>query len=385
MFKQRLGIDTRGTQKKARAFSFIFLIIFSIGALLAGCSLPSEPTPGVALFHPADGVFLPFAAYTLDAEAIGGQFVSLNFIANDVTVGTVLVDPASAGVIAHYTRTPSVPGEYYLAVDGIGGPGGANRYLSQRRHVCVTRSVTAVTPGYTGSGCDPMPPTPGFTRLLAAPDPVYYDAPVGSPTCPGDLTVAVDLNDIAYIMQVEIHFDFFNGSATSPFASWETVIPYKADRTYADDYVLASFTSVDFSSLHGGDGHLSFYAFAFDFGSVRVALSDHQTVQLRHCVAGTPTAEPTMGVTLKSIFTTTRTPRPPAPLPTYTLTSPPPLSCADFTNIQDKCELSGCYYWSDGTCSSNPQPTVSPACSSYRDKKSCQAVGYCKWDGKSCY
>jgi hypothetical protein len=214
---------------------------------------------------------------------------------------------------------------------------------------------------------------------------VYYDAPVGSSTCPGDLTISAELNDIEHIAQVKIHFDFFAGSDTTPFASWEAEIPWKADRIYADDYVLGSIPDVDFSALHGGDGSVSFFAFAFDIGSVRVALSSPVTVQLRHCAAGTPSPLPTMGLTSTSTSTSTRTPRPPARLPTNTLLPPPPLSCSDFTNIPDKCKLSGCYYWSDGTCSSSQQPTVPPLCSSYTDQKTCVAAGYCKWDGKSCY
>jgi hypothetical protein len=370
--------------------SLLFLVLLT-GMLPAGCSPTATLTPGVALIHPADGMFLPLAPYTMDAESIGVGFSHINFIVNGVTVDSEPVDTAAAGAFAHYTWTPPATGEYYLDVDGIGGPGGANRYVDRHlTHVCVTRSVTRATPGYTGTGCDPMLPTLGFTSLHGWPDPVYYDAPAGSTACPGDITIAAELNDIAHIADVNIHFDFYAGSSTTPFGGWQGELPFKAERTYADDYVLASFTDVDFSALHGGDGSVSFYAFAFDIGSARVALTRPIALRLRHCVAGTPTLSPTLLPTLgltstsTSTSTLTRTARPTVRPPTKTPLPPPPLTCSDFNKVPDKCKLSGCYYWSDGTCSSSPQPTVPPPCISYGDQKSCEAAGSCKWDGKSC-
>jgi hypothetical protein len=232
-----------------------------------------------------------------------------------------------------------------------------------------------------------MLPTLGFTSLHGWPDPVYYDAPAGTAACPGDITIAAELNDIAHIAHVNIHFDFFAGSDTTPFGGWQGEIPFKAERTYAADYVLSSFTDVDFSALHGGDGSVSFYAFAFDIGSARVALTRPVALRLRHCIAATATLLPTLALTSTSTFTftPTRTPRPTVLLPTHTPLPPPPLTCSDFNNVPDKCKLSGCYYWTDGTCSASPQPTAPPSCSNFGDQKSCEAAGYCKWDGKSCY
>ena len=370
MFIHGLGKSLRGNQTKVNHYPLILLIVLSLILFLAGCHLPASPTPGVALIHPADGYFLPFAPYTLDAEAIGGQFAALNFTVNDLTVASVPVDPASPGVMAHYVWTPPATGEYYLEVDGIGGPGGANRYLSHRAHVCVTRTVTTAMRGYTGTGCDPMPPTPAFTTVHGWPDPVYYDAPAGSLDCPGDITISAELNDIAHIDHVMVHFDFFTGSDTAPFGSWQDEIGWKADNIYANDYILSSLTDVDFSALHGGDGSVSFYVYAFDIGSVRVARSDPITLQLRHCIAATATPAPTLLPTMASTISPTSTP---VPTPTRTL---PPLKCEQFNNIPNQCKLLICFYWPNGICSSSPPP-----CSLYTDSKSCKAAS-CEWDDK---
>jgi len=62
-----------------------------------------------------------------------------------------------------------------------------------------------------------------------------------------------------------------------------------------------------------------------------------------------------------------------------TKSNPPPPTCADQTT-PDACKMFGsCYWWySNGTCSSSPEP-VQPNCGTFGDEKTCNANG-CKWD-----
>jgi hypothetical protein len=68
------------------------------------------------------------------------------------------------------------------------------------------------------------------------------------------------------------------------------------------------------------------------------------------------------------------------PEPQNPTNTPAPFSCGDYSGNESKCSLVGCNYWSDGTCSSKPQPK--PTCSNYKDQKTCQANS-CSWNSKS--
>jgi hypothetical protein len=63
--------------------------------------------------------------------------------------------------------------------------------------------------------------------------------------------------------------------------------------------------------------------------------------------------------------------------------NPPPVqTCADQIS-QDACKmLGGCYWWSSGSCHSDPepqQPPPPPGCDTYGDEKAC-TTNNCKWD-----
>ena len=58
-----------------------------------------------------------------------------------------------------------------------------------------------------------------------------------------------------------------------------------------------------------------------------------------------------------------------------------PIPCSSYTNQTD-CLNAGCYWWSDGTCNSSPEPQLQ--CSDYTNQTDCLNAGCYWWSDGTC-
>jgi hypothetical protein len=82
------------------------------------------------------------------------------------------------------------------------------------------------------------------------------------------------------------------------------------------------------------------------------------TLSLTPSPSAPPSPSPTLTLHPTNTFTLPKPPTwtfTPWPTKTPTVAPPPKFACSDYSKIPEKCKEAGCYYWSDNTCSNDPE------------------------------
>jgi hypothetical protein len=209
----------------------------SCAVLLASCSLPgSGAATGGALVwldQPTTNSLLPLAPFALKAHArpgTAGGVTRIEFLVNDVAVGSVDTDASLPLVNAETSWNPSANGSYTISAQAFAGNGST---LSEIATVCVSDKVTSASAGFGGDCANPIagggaaitdtpaaggPSTPTTLPPITVvanvnDNPVYYG------TCdPHFLTVKANLSgDLSSFDAVRVSWVYDTVAGTSPF------------------------------------------------------------------------------------------------------------------------------------------------------------------------
>jgi hypothetical protein len=200
------------------------------------------------------GSLLPLAAFTLKAHArpgTSGGVTRIEFLVNDVPVGSADTDASQPIVYAETGWNPSAAGSYTIGARAFAGNASS---VSDLAIVCVSDKVTAPSASFSGDCASPVEgafasitdtpaapsgPTVTPTALpvtvsaAALTDPIYYGS------CePSTLKVKASLSgDLSAVDTVRVSYLYDTPGGTSPFGLGD--VPYdpnvmtrQADGTY---------------------------------------------------------------------------------------------------------------------------------------------------------
>lgn len=189
--------------------------------LLVSCNMPGRETSAsdsqTWLDQPTTASLLPLAPFTLKAHARGVS--RIDFLVNDIQVGSVVTDPSQPIAYAEISWNPSATGSYTIAAQAFSGDGSV---LSQIATVCVSDTVTAASASFSGDCANPIPladvgtPTPSTDPITIVANvndnPVYYG------DCnPHALTVKASLNgDLSALDTVRVRWVYDTETSSSP-------------------------------------------------------------------------------------------------------------------------------------------------------------------------
>ena len=262
--------------------------------MLASCSLPgsiaSAGSGQVWLDQPVTGSLLPLAAFTLKAHArpgVSGGVTRIQFLVNDVPVGSADTDASQPIVYAETGWNPSATGSYTISARSYAGNGSTTSELAT---VCVSDKVSAASAAFSGDCANPVAGagaeitvtpeagggptvTPASLPVTVHADVVYNPAYYG--TCePSTLKVKAALTgDLSTLDTVRVSYLYDTPSGTSPFGLGD--VPYDPNvmtRQPDGTYLWSTNLNADAArwGLSGGAYVLYVYVEAFDshFGGV---------------------------------------------------------------------------------------------------------------------
>ncbi len=207
-------------------------------ALLASCSLPGRAVSGgggqVWLDQPVTGSLLPLAAFTLKAHARPGDsggVTRVQFLVNDVPVGSVDTDASQPIVYAETSWNPSATGSYTISARAFAGNGSSDSEIAS---VCVSDKVSSASAGFSGDCASPVagafasitdtPGAPAGPTVTPTGLPVTIHAdvvynPVYYGSCePSTLKVKAALSgDLSSLATVRVSYVYDTPGGTSPF------------------------------------------------------------------------------------------------------------------------------------------------------------------------
>lgn len=124
--------------------------------LLVSCNMPyigsSTGSSVVWLDQPTIASLLPLAPFTLKAHA-RGDVTRIEFLVNDVPVGSVNTDSSQPIVYGETSSNPSVPGSYTISAKAFAENGFT---LSEIANVCVSGTVSAASASFSGECASPI-------------------------------------------------------------------------------------------------------------------------------------------------------------------------------------------------------------------------------------
>ncbi len=286
--------------------------------LLASCARPDGGGSGgsgqVWLDQPVTGSLLPLAAFTLKAHArpgASGGVTRIEFLVNDVPVGSVEADAGQPIIYAETSWNPSAVGSYAIRVRSFSGNGSSD---SQVAMVCVSDQVAAALASFSGdcanpvaddraeaavtpeasATVDPLASLPVTIHAELVYDPVYYGA------CePSTLKVKATLiGDLSVVDTVRVSYLYDTPAGTSPFGLGDVPFDPNVMALQTDgSYLWSTNLNVDATrwGLSGGSYVLYVYveAFSSSFGGVGGPVGPI-IVPWEPCAAGsvTPTFTP---------------------------------------------------------------------------------------------
>jgi len=262
--------------------------------ILASCSLPvagtSSGAPQAWLDQPTAASLLPLAPFTLKAHArpagTDGGVTKIEFLVNDVPVGSVTTDPSQPLVYAETSWNPSAAGSYTISARAYAGNGSGDSAVAR---VCVSDQVATPSAGFMGSCSSPVAgagasitatPAPSGPTVTPAALPVTVSASVVYDTVyygscePSTLKVKASLSgDLSAVDTVRVSYLYDTPTSTSPFGLGD--VAYDANimtRQPDGTYLWGADTNIDATrwGLSGAPYVLYVYVEAFSsaFGGV---------------------------------------------------------------------------------------------------------------------
>jgi hypothetical protein len=260
-------------------------LLLSCMLLLASCSLPGSgaSTGGAAVWldQPTTASLLPLAPFTLKAHArpgTAGGVTRIQFLVNDVAVGSVDTDASQPIVNVETSWNPSASGSYTISAQAFAGNGST---FSEIATVCVSDKVSSASAGFSGDCANPI--AGGGAAITETPAPVVNpitvvanvnDNPVYYGTCnPHTLTVKANLSgDLSAFDAVRVSWVYDTPVSSGPFGLGDVPFDHnemtvQPDGTYlwstdlntaaagwglsGDPYVIYVYVTAWDSSWHG--------------------------------------------------------------------------------------------------------------------------------------
>ena len=200
-----------------------------IGVFLASCGGTGTTGTGGGgaqawIDQPVTGSLLPLAVFTLKAHASTGTssgVTRIEFLVNDVTVGSVDTDSSLPIVYAQTDWNPSAAGSYSLSARAYSGNGSTTSAIAM---VCVSDKVTTASISYSGDCANPIAGA-GVTSLpvtvnaSVVNDSIFYGACDPS-TLRVNATLTGDLSSVDSVRVLQSLDDRLDQSAMRALQRW---------------------------------------------------------------------------------------------------------------------------------------------------------------------
>ncbi len=263
-------------------------LLLACALLLASCSLPGRAGSaggGQAwLDQPVSGSLLPLAAFTLKAHARPGDsggVTRIQFLVNDVPVGSADTDASQPIVYAEAGWNPSAAGSYSIRARAFSGNSSSDSDVAT---VCVSDRVSVASAAYSGDCSSPVegafasitdtPAAPTGPTVTPASLPVTIHAdvvynPVYYGVCePSTLKVKAALSgDLSTLDTVRVSYLYDTPAGTSPFGLGDVPFdPNVMTRQPDGSYLWSTNLNADAArwGLSGGRYMLHVYVEAFN-------------------------------------------------------------------------------------------------------------------------
>ena len=327
------------------------IVLWFCALLLISCSLPGSASSLVWLDQPTTASLLPLAPFILKAHA-RGAVNRIEFLVNDMAVGSVETDSGQPIVNAAVNWNPSVSGSYTVSARAYAG-NGSN--LSEIATVCVSDKVDTASAGFGGDCADPL-----AGAGLTAPDPITVSATVNdNPMYYGDcdphtLTVKANLTgDLSTLDAVRVSWIYDTPAGTSAFGLGDVPFDHNEMTSQPDGSYI---WSTDLNSAAAGWGltgdpyKIYVYVEAWDASMHGLGLTGPISANWQACSAEA-VLTPTFTVTpVPAVITSTYTaiPIPPEITPTFTSvpvpvdTTPPAINITQVTPSDVGYYITGC-------------------------------------------
>jgi hypothetical protein len=258
--------------------------------LLASCSLPGagSASGGAAVWldQPTTASLLPLAPFTLKAHArpgTAGGVTRIEFLVNDVSVGSVDTDASQPLVYAETGWNPSAVGSYTISARAYAGNGSSDSAIAM---VCVSDKVTSASAGFSGDCASPVegagvditvtPGAPSGPTVTPTALPVtvhanvLYNPAYYGPCEPSTLKVSASLSgDLSSVGTVRVSYLYDTPGASSPFGLGDVAYDANIMTRQADGtYLWSTNLNTDAArwGLSGAPYVLYVYVEAFDSG-----------------------------------------------------------------------------------------------------------------------
>jgi hypothetical protein len=327
------------------------------GAVDTTITLGGAPNPASigASCNPVDRV-VTFEAFILDASGAIEIYIEGNLVgaSGERLAFTVLLSPGIT--VGSYIGTLDLSTMY----DGIlGGADGTLEYhvalMNKDKEFFKISKTQTIAVRYCGG----VTPLQGIVKVGAEPDWVFKGKCPPSDSTTINIEAGTDI-DPGMFDHIDLGYAWFDDAG-----NWLGTVGVENRAEMTPEAGGGYWYHLDANTAPasmGASGQIKFRAIVVNTDNVDVAYSDVVTIVIKDC-GGIP---PQQGVT------------PNVP--------PVPASCTSYTKNPDGCKTAGCYYWSDSTCSENPEQAPPPpvSCSSYTKKSTCKAAGCYYWSDGTC-
>ena len=332
----------------------------SCALILASCSLPvtGSSTGGalVWLDQPTTNSLVPLAPFALKAHArpgTAGGVTRIQFLVNDVTVGSVDTDSSQPIVYAETSWNPSATGRYTISAQAFAGNAST---LTEIAIVCVSDRVTSASAGFSGDCANPFAGAGASATDTVGPvvNPITVvanvnDNPVYYGTCdPHKLIVKATLSgDLSAFSAVRVSWVYDTPAGSSPFGLGDVPFDHNEMAVQPDGTYLWS-TDLNAAAatwgLTGAPYRINVYVTAWDASWHGLGFAGPIPVSWLPC-STTPAATPTFTLApTVSVPTATLTPALLAPTftPTRADTTPPSVNITQINPSDVGYYITGC-------------------------------------------
>lgn len=327
----------------------------------ASCNLPGGGSGTgsslVWLDQATTNSLLPLAPFTLKAHA-RGSVTRIEFLVNDMPVGSVNTDASLLIAYAEISWNPSAIGSYTIRARSFAG-NGSN--ISEIAYVCVSDTVSATSAGFGGDCASPVAGAgEGITGTPASVDPITIianinDNPLYYGDCdPHTLTVKANLSgDLSALDAVRVSWVYDTATGTSAFGLGDVPFDHNEMTRQSDGTYLWSTdlnTAATGWGLAGDPYVINVYVEAWDSSTHGLGITGPLSTGWQSCSAGaviTPTSA-TLPVPIVITSTFTTVPVPVVSTPTFTSvpapvdTTPPGITITNINPADVGYYITGC-------------------------------------------